>query len=107
MTIFPENSIGANAQKDKEELSDSSYDLLTLSGEFAPGTESEDEQLRTYSPSLPEQVPEADNGIEKYDADPEQPKTTIPTTSGKKKKKAKTGSKLHISADPPSEHPIY
>lgn len=106
MIIFPEHSIGAKTQEDQEELSDTSYDSLTLPEEFAPGTESEDEQLRTYSPPSPEQVPEVDDGIEKYNAEPEQPKTAISTTSGKKKKKAKASSKLHIPADPPSEHPV-
>lgn len=68
-------------------------------------SESENEQLRSCSPALPEQVAKTEDAIEQYITEPELPKTTVLSTSAKKKKKAKVAPKLQIPVDSLCEHP--
>lgn len=110
LTICPENDVGAEARKDQEELSDDSYDSLALPEEVAPHSETEEEELRayspTYSPPLPGDVPEAEDDNEKDTAELGQPKIAVSSTSARRKKKSKATSKPRTSVDIPSGRPI-
>jgi hypothetical protein len=102
-----DDDVGAKIQQNQEALSDSSYSSVGLPEEaVAIDSESENEQLRSCSPALPEQVAKTEYAIEQYSTEPGLPKTTVSSTSAKKKRKGKVASKLQFSVDSPYEHPV-
>lgn len=106
LTSPPEsdNNVGAKVERNVEALSDSSYISVGLPEEaIAVDAESENEQPRSCSSALPEQVGKTEYASEEHTPEPELPKTSGSKNSKKKKKERRLA--RQNSVDFPPEDP--